>query len=118
MDDNDCDIEQRQKCLNEEEKSVEATLKYYLPNHKFEYACAIHGSDMWSTLWDLNQELRVEYKHDSSRLNIQMPENKTGLDKEKYEEIYHEIRYEVVDKVREYLFELMEEHGFNFDTFE
>ena len=117
-DNESCTTEQKQSCLNEETKSVEATLKYYLPDHNFDYKCAKHSSDMWSTLWDLNQELRVEYKHDFSRINIKMPENETGLDKEKYEEIYHEIRSEVVDKIREYLFGLMEERGYNFETFE
>jgi len=43
---------------------MKATLVYDLPEEQSAYACAVHGSDWKSVVWELDQKLRGYLKYD------------------------------------------------------
>jgi hypothetical protein len=73
---------------------MEAILKFNLPEDEPEFKLALMGSSYHSVLWDLDQELRSDLKHNDSLTDQE---------------------YEKVKSIREKLHELMHEHGVGFD---
>jgi hypothetical protein len=43
---------------------MKAKLTFNLPEDEHEYYCATKGMDMFSVLWQINQELRKLYKYE------------------------------------------------------
>jgi hypothetical protein len=77
---------------------MKAILEFNLPEERGEYNLANHGSDLFCSLWDLDQELRDHIKHNPDNLKEPVID-----------------AYEVL---RERLYELMGNHNINFDMFE
>jgi hypothetical protein len=73
---------------------MEAILKFNLPEDEPEFKLALMGSSYHSVLWDLDQELRSDLKHNDSLTDQE---------------------YEKVKLIREKLHELMREYGVSFD---
>jgi len=66
---------------------MKATLQFALPRERSEHTAAVKGMDMFCTLWDFDQWLRLQIKH-------------------------HDKDY---DEIREKLHEFMNDHSVYFD---
>jgi hypothetical protein len=73
---------------------MEAILKFELPEEDPEFKLALMGSEYYSVLWDLDQHLRSDLKHNDSLTDEE---------------------YNKVKQLREKLHNLMSEHGVSFD---
>ncbi len=74
-------------------------MRYQLEtNDKQDFYMALHGSDFYFSLWDIDQYLRNQSKYN--------PDNLSGK------------QLDAVDKVREELHEIMSEHGVDFNQIE
>ena len=72
---------------------MEATLKFNLPDDQFEFECAVKSTKMYFTLTEIKEELRAIWK---------------------YEEL-KENQFEMVERIREKFFEILQENEINLD---
>ena len=70
-----------------------ATLKYNLPEDQFEFDCAVKSTKMYFALNEIKAELRAIWK---------------------YEEL-KENQFEMVERIREKFFEILQENEINLD---
>jgi hypothetical protein len=75
---------------------MKAILEFNLPEDQSDFDSAVNGAKAQSTLWQMDQWLRQQYKY--------MPD-----------ESYSEDKYNTYFEVREKLREIMSEHNINFD---
>ena len=75
---------------------MEAILKFNLPEDHIDFELAVNGAKAQSTLWEMDQWLRAQYKY--------MPDGEYSKDK-----------YETYEKCRDKLREIMFENGLKFD---
>jgi hypothetical protein len=75
---------------------MEAILKFSLPEDHVEFELAVNGAKAQSTLWEMDQWLRAQYKY--------MPDEEYSKDK-----------YETFEKCRDQLREIMFENGLKFE---
>lgn len=75
---------------------MEAILKFSLPEDHVEFELAVNGAKAQSTLWEMDQWLRAQYKY--------MPD-----------EEYNKDKYETFEKCRDQLREIMFENGLKFE---
>ena len=75
---------------------MEAILKFNLPEDQQDFDLAINGAKAQSTLWEMDEWLRAQYKY--------MPDEEYSKDK-----------YETFKKCRDQLREIMFENGLKFD---
>jgi hypothetical protein len=71
---------------------MKAKLKYNLPDEQSEFEDAVNGSKWKTSMWELDQWLRAQYKY--------MPDAE-----------YSEAAYNAYEKSRERLFEILNENG-------
>jgi len=72
---------------------MKAILEFNLPEDEAEHYCAIKGTAMLNVLWELQQELRKLYK---------------------YEEL-NEDEYKIVERMRNFLNDSLNDHEINLD---
>ena len=72
-------------------KPMKVKLTFNLPEDEAEYYCANKGTAMLNVLWELQQELRKMYK---------------------YEEL-NEDEYKIVERMRDFLNDSLNEHEIN-----
>lgn len=72
---------------------MKATLKFNLPEDQADFDFAIQGSNMYSALWDISQELRTLYK---------------------YEEL-DEKEWKMVERIRDKFYEILDENQIKLD---
>lgn len=72
---------------------MEATLKFNLPDDEFEFNCAVKSTKMYFALTEIKDELRAIWK---------------------YEEL-KENQFEMVERIREKFFEILQENEINLD---
>jgi hypothetical protein len=72
---------------------MKATLEFNLPEDQAEFDFATQGSKMYLALWDISQELRTLWK---------------------YEEL-DEKEWDMVERIRNKFFEILEDHQINLD---
>ena len=72
---------------------MKATLKFNLPEDQAEFDFAVQGSNMYSALWDISQELRTLWK---------------------YEELTDE-EFKIVEKIRNKFYEILDENQIKLD---
>ena len=72
---------------------MKATLKYNLPDDQFEFDSAVKSMKMWHSLTEIKDELRSIWK---------------------YEEL-KENQFEMVERIREKFFEILQENEINLD---
>lgn len=72
---------------------MEAKLKYNLPDDDFEFNCAVKSTKMYFALNEIKEELRAIWK---------------------YEEL-KENQFEMVERIREKFFEILNENEINLD---
>jgi nitroimidazol reductase NimA-like FMN-containing flavoprotein (pyridoxamine 5'-phosphate oxidase superfamily) len=72
---------------------MKATLKYNLPDDQFEFDNAVKSNKMWHALTEIKDELRTIWK---------------------YEEL-KENQFEMVERIREKFFEILQENEINLD---
>ena len=72
---------------------MKAKLIFNLPEDQTEFDFAIQGSNMYSALWDISQELRTLYK---------------------YEEL-DEKEWKMVEKIRDKFYEILDENQIKLD---
>jgi hypothetical protein len=72
---------------------MKATLEFQLPEDQTEFDFAIQGSNMYSALWDISQELRTLYK---------------------YEEL-DEKEWKMVERIRDKFYEILDENQIKLD---
>lgn len=70
---------------------MKATLEFNLPEEDAEFYCATKGTAMLNVLWELEQELRKLYK---------------------YEQL-NEDEFKIVERLREFLNDSLNEHEIN-----
>jgi hypothetical protein len=75
---------------------MKAILEFNLPEDQNEYQMANDASKMFSTLWDMDQWLRAQYKYMA-------------------DEEYSKDKYEAYEKCRGHLRDLMFENNINLD---
>jgi len=75
---------------------MEAILKFNLPEDQQDFDLAVNGAKAQSTLWEMDQWLRAQYKYMS-------------------DEEYSEDKYETFEKCRDQLREIMFENGLKFE---
>jgi len=74
---------------------MKATLEFNLPDDQQEYDLANKGLAFWHVLWELDQELRANTKY--------APDDMTDDD------------YDAYQKIRDKLYELMNDYNVNLD---
>jgi len=72
---------------------MKATLKFNLPEDQAEFDFAVQGSNMYSALWDISQELRTLWK---------------------YEELKQE-EWDMVERIRNKFYEILDENQIKLD---
>lgn len=72
---------------------MKATLKFNLPEDQADFDFAIQGSNMYSALWDISQELRTLYK---------------------YEEL-DEKEWAMVERIRDKFYEILDQNQIKLD---
>ena len=72
---------------------MKARLTFNLPEDQAEFDFATQGSKMYNALWDISQELRTLWK---------------------YEEL-DEKEWDMVERIRNKFFEILEDHQINLD---
>jgi hypothetical protein len=72
---------------------MKAQLTFNLPEDQAEFDFATQGSKMYNALWDISQELRTLWK---------------------YEEL-DEKEWDMVERIRNKFFEILEDHQINLD---
>ena len=72
---------------------MKATLTFNLPEDQAEFDFAVQGSNMYSALWDISQELRTLWK---------------------YEELTDE-EFKIVEKIRNKFYEILDENQIKLD---
>jgi hypothetical protein len=72
---------------------MKAQLTFNLPEDQAEFDFATQGSNMYSALWDISQELRTLWK---------------------YEELKQE-EWDMVERIRNKFFEILEDHQIKLD---
>jgi hypothetical protein len=72
---------------------MKATIEFNLPEEEVEFYCATKGKDMVNVLWEIRDELRKMYK---------------------YEEL-NEDEYKIVERLREFFNDSLNEHEINLD---
>ncbi len=80
--------------MNEEFKTPEAILKFYLPENQDEFEIAVNGYKWRLVIWDLDQWLRSQMK---------------------YRDDFKENEYETLEKCREMLYEKLSDYSLNID---
>ena len=75
---------------------MKAILEFNLPEDHIDFELAVNGAKAQSTLWEMDQWLRAQYKY--------MPDDEYSKDK-----------YETYEKCRDKLREIMFENGLKFD---
>lgn len=80
--------------MEQNERSVEATLKFYLPENQSEFETAANGWKWKAVAWDLSQALRKRLKWEE------------GLSEEKYQGI---------EECQDELFEIINGYSLNLD---
>lgn len=75
---------------------MKATLEFNLPEDQADFDLAVNGAKAQSTLWEMDQWLRAQYKY--------MPDSEYSKDKS-----------ETFEKCRDQLREIMFENGLKFD---
>ena len=75
---------------------MKAILEFNLPEDQSEFDLAVNGAKAQSTLWEMDQWLRQQYKYMS-------------------DDEYSEDKYETFEKCRDQLREIMFENGLKFD---
>jgi len=72
---------------------MKATLEFNLPDDQAEFDLATQGSNMYSALWDISQELRTLWK---------------------YEELSDQ-EWKMVERIRDKFFEILDDHQIKLD---
>ena len=72
---------------------MKATIEYNLPEEQFEFDCATKSLKMWSALDEINQELRLIWKYEDLKEN----------------------QFEMVERIREKIFEILNDNEINLD---
>ena len=72
---------------------MKATLEFNLPDDQAEFDFATQGSKMYNALWEISQELRTLWK---------------------YEEL-DEKEWDMVERIRNKFFEILEDHQITLD---
>ena len=72
---------------------MKATLEFNLPDDQHEFDLAVQGGKMYSALWDISQDLRKLWK---------------------YEELSEE-EWNMVERIRDKFYEILNEHQINLD---
>ena len=72
---------------------MKAILEFNLPDDQHEFDLAVQGSNMYSALWDISQELRTLWK---------------------YEELSEE-EWKMVERIRDKFFEILDEYQIKLD---
>ena len=75
---------------------MKAILEFNLPEDHIDFELAVNGAKAQSTLWEMDQWLRAQYKY--------MPDDEYSKDK-----------YETFEKCRDKLREIMFENGLKFE---
>ena len=75
---------------------MKAILEFNLPEDHIDFELAVNGAKAQSTLWEMDQWLRAQYKY--------MPDDEYSKDK-----------YETFEKCRDKLREIMFENGVKFE---
>ena len=72
---------------------MKATIEYNLPDDQFEFDNAVKSNKMWHALTEIKDELRRIYKYEDLKEN----------------------QYEMVERIREKFFEILQENEINLD---
>jgi predicted nucleotidyltransferase len=72
---------------------MKATLEFNLPDDQTEFDFAVQGSNMYSALWEISQELRTLWK---------------------YEELKEE-EWDMVERIRNKFYEILDENQIKLD---
>ena len=72
---------------------MKLTLEFNMPEDQVEFDFAVHGSKMYSALWDISQELRTLWK---------------------YEELSDE-EFKIVERIRNKFYEILDENQIKLD---
>ena len=72
---------------------MKATLKYNLPEDEFEFNCAVKSTKMYFALTEIKDELRAIWKYEDLKEN----------------------QFEMVERIREKFFEILNENEINLD---
>lgn len=73
---------------------MKARLTFNLPDDQHEFDLAVQGSNMYSALWDISQELRTMWK---------------------YREYETEKEYALIDSIREKFYDILNSHNISLD---
>jgi hypothetical protein len=98
---------------NNEEKRVEATLKFYLPDHNEEFMMASRAGEIYGILGDLLQEIRGSLKHGAPFHGMSVRDDEAApvpglLHNEKP---MHPKVDETLEQVRKFILEALEERS-------
>jgi hypothetical protein len=74
-------------------KHMKAKLTFNLPEDQAEFDFAVQGSNMYSALWDISQELRTLWK---------------------YEELSDQ-EWKMVERIRDKFYEILDDHQIKLD---
>ena len=72
---------------------MKATIEYNLPDDQFEFDNAVKSNKMWHALTEIKDELRRIYKYEDLKEN----------------------EFEMVERIREKFFEILQENEINLD---
>ena len=72
---------------------MKATIEYNLPEDQFEFDNAVKSNKMWHALTEIKDELRRIYKYEDLKEN----------------------EFEIVERIREKFFEILQENEINLD---
>lgn len=72
---------------------MKATIEYNLPDDQFEFDNAVKSNKMWHALTEIKDELRRIYKYEDLKEN----------------------QFEMVERIREKFFEILQENEINLD---
>jgi nitroimidazol reductase NimA-like FMN-containing flavoprotein (pyridoxamine 5'-phosphate oxidase superfamily) len=72
---------------------MKATIEYNLPDDQFEFDNAVKSNKMWHALTEIKDELRRIWKYEDLKEN----------------------QYEMVERIREKFFEILQENEINLD---
>jgi len=72
---------------------MKATIEYNLPDDQFEFDNAVKSNKMWHALTEIKDELRRIWKYEDLKEN----------------------QYEMVERIREKFFEILQENEINID---
>jgi hypothetical protein len=79
--------------MGNNKRNMKAIIEFNLPEDQAEFDFAIQGSNMYSALWDISQELRTLWK---------------------YEELSDE-EFKIVERIRNKFYEILDENQIKLD---